>query len=328
MSLQRPAATFELRGGGPLSLAEAAVRRVRVDLSVDEAHDRVELWLWRDSVLASEEPGASLSVGLGDDGAVEDVLTAEVAWVDLEPWGAVLTAFAPSRKLSATYLGRAYVDQTVADIVADLLSEAGVDAGEVDAPLQLPAFHVEPRRSAWGVLHALARRTGHQLTSTSDGALSYTPVPGAGGGPLGGLSAAAGALGLAPSATLREGAELVDFRAGGRPEAPAPAVVTPSAGTGPRWHLLAAEPDSGSSAPVLVDPALRTREAADAATSAYAAAARRAARAATATVPGRPELRAGATVTARDAAYRILRVRHLLDADAGFLSDLLLEGDQ
>lgn len=328
MSLQRPAATFTLLGGGPLSLAEATVHRVRVDLSVDEAHDRVELLLWRDSALAGAEPGASLSVGLGNDGTVQDVLTAEVAGVDLTPWGAVLTALAPSRKLSATYVGRAYVDQTVADIVTDLLSEGGVDAGEVDAPLQLPAFHVEPRRSAWSVLHALARRTGHQLTSTAEGALSYTPVPGAGGGPLGGVAAAAGALGLAPSGALREGAELVDFRAGGRPEAAAPAVVTPSAGSGPRWHLLAAEPDSGSGAPVLVDPALRTREAADAATSAYAAAARRSARVAAVTVPGRPELRAGATVTARDVGYRILRARHLLDAETGFLTELLLEGDQ
>jgi hypothetical protein len=178
------------------------------------------------------------------------------------------------------------------------------------------------------VLHALARRTGHQVTTTAQGALSFTPVPGggAGGGALGG--AAAGGLGLAPSAVLREGAELVDYRAGEQPEVAAPAVVTPSAGSGPRWHLLAAEPDSGGGAPVLVDPALRTREAADAATSAHAAAARRAARPAAVTVPGRPSLRAGQTVTARDESHRILRARHVLDAASGFLSQLLLEGDR
>ena len=137
-----------------------------------------------------------------------------------------------------------------------------------------------------------------------------------------------GASALGSAARLREGAELVDYRAGEQPEVAAPAVVTPSAGSGPRWHLLAAEPDSGGGAPVLVDPALRTREAADAATSAHAAAARRATRPAAVRVPGRPSLRAGATVTARDESYRILRVRHVLDAETGFLSELLLEGDR
>jgi hypothetical protein len=334
MTLPRPTAALRLQGGGvpglggPLSPAEAAVRRLRVDLSVDEAHDRVELWLWRGSALAGAEPGATLSVGLGDGDAVEDVLTVDVAGVDAAPWGAVLTGFAPSRRLSAAHVGRAYVDQSLADVVRDLLGEAEVAAGQVDATIRLPVLHLDPRRSVWGHLHGLADRSGHQVTSAADGAVSFTQLPGAGGGPGGVAPPAAGVGGLTPSAELREGAELLAFRAGRRPQSPAAAVVTPSAGTGARWHLLAAEPDSGSGPPVLVDPVLRTREAADAAGAAAIAAAGRRTRVAGVTVPGRPSLRAGVTVTARAEQYRVLRARHLLDAEAGYVCELTLEGDR
>lgn len=334
MTIQRPSAAITLEGGGApsliggaLSLAQSAVARLGVDLSVGEAHDRVELALWGESPLAGAEPGASIAVGLGDNpDTVEDVLLAEVAGVDATSWGAVLTAFAPSRRLSATYVGRAYVDQSLEDVVADLLSEAGVDAGDIDAALPLPVLHVDPRRTVWANLHSLARRSGHQITSDPDGAVSFTPVPGSASDGL--LSGVASALGLAPSTELRAGAELLDFRTGPRPRDEPQAVVTPSGGTGKTWHLLAAEPDSGTSAPVLIDPALRTQEAADAATAALEAVSRRRARVATARVPGRPGLRGGTTVTVREEDLRIVRVRHCLDARAGYVCDLELEGDR
>jgi hypothetical protein len=338
MSLQRPTASVQLGGsdaalpsllgGGPLSAAQAGIRRLRVDLSVDEAHDRVEVWLWKSSSLADAEPGAALTVGLGYGDEATDVLAAEVAGVDATPWGAVLVAFAPSRRLSSTFVGRSYVDRTVADVAEDLLGEAEVDVGEIDAPLQLPAFHVDPRRTVWGTLHLLARRTGHQIVSTAEGAVSFTPIPGAtsGGGLLGAAAAAASALGLASSTTLREGADLMEFCAGSRNAPTALEVVTPSGGSGSTWYLLAAEPDPGSGQPVLVDSVMRTREAADAATTSYAAAASRATKTATLTVPGDASLRAGAPVSARDEDYRLLRVRHVMDTDAGYTCDLLLEG--
>lgn len=328
MTIQRPTAALSLDGGPTFSLPQAAVRRLRVDLSVDEGHDRVELHLWTGSALAEATPGAELAVGIGDGDDVTDVLTAEVAGVDSLSHGLVLTAFAPSRRLSTSYLGRSYVDVTVADIVGDLLGESDVDEGDIDADLTLPVLHIDPLRSVWAHLHALADRTGHQVTSTDGGAVSFTPIPGATTGGSSLLDAAASALGLTGSDALRRGAELVAFRAGPRPATIAPAAVTPSAGTGPTWHLLAAEPDSGSGAPVLVDPMLRTREAAEAATAAYAARARRRARTARVTVPGRPNLRAGGTVTALDQPYRVLRAGHVLDADTGYRTDLDLEADQ
>lgn len=331
MALSRPTASLQLDGASPfgrtLDAAQAAVVRLTVGLSVDEAHDWVELVLWRDSLLADASPGAELVVGLGEAGATEDVLAVEVAGCDATAWGVVLTGYAPSRRLSSKFVGRAYVDSSVADVVSDLLGEAGVDEGTVDSGLSLPAFHADPRRSTWATLHELARLAGCQITSDADGALSFTPLPGAGGsgGLAGAMASAAAAIGLGGTDELREGAELLSFRIG--PRQPVEAVGAQSPVALPAGLLLA-EPDSGSGAPVDVLRVARTPELADAVTSARGAAARRRTRTGRVSVPGRPGLRAGQVVTVRGADFRLLDVRHVLDNVTGYRCDLLLEGDQ
>jgi hypothetical protein len=207
------------------------------------------------------------------------------------------------------------VSQTLADVVRDLLAAGDVDAGDVDAPMSFPALHIDPRRSVWGNLHALARRTGHQVTSTPAGAVSF--------GPAAASPALPGGFG---GVELRAGAELLQYRSGPRPRADAAGAVTPAASS--QWYLLLAEPESGADPPVLVHPALRTRELADAAAEAAGNLASRRARTARVRVPGQPGLRAGTTITALDEEHRVLRVRHLLDADAGYVCDLVLEGSQ
>lgn len=326
MTLSRPTASLLLEGGGAtqlggsgLTAAQGAVRRLVIELSVDEAHDRAEVAMWRNSALSGAEPGAKLTIGLGNDGDVADVLTVEVAGADATGWGCVITGYAPTRRLSSTYVGRSYVDKTMGDVVSDLLREGEVDEGDVDATLSLPVLHIDPRRSVWGHLHALARRTGSQVTSKADGSVCFTPLPGA--GPTG----VGAAFGLASTGELREGAELLAFRIGPRAPQPTVKLLTP---VGAKAGLLVAEPDTGSGTPVQVDPMLRTQEAADAATAAREAAARRRSRTAWLTVPGRSDLRAGGTVKARGQDYRVLWARHVLDPESGYTCDLLLEGDQ
>jgi len=330
MSLSRPSASLSLSGGGSglagtsgLDPAQAAVRRIVVGLSVGEAHDMVEIAVWQGSVLADAEPGSQLTIGLGYLDGIDDVLVVDVAGTDRTGWGALVTGYAPSRRLSSTFVGRSYVDKSIGDIVADLLSEGGVDSGTVDASLSIPVVHIDPRRSAWSHLHYLAGRTGSQVTSGADGSISFTAIPGAGGGIGSALTATITIPD--PGAELREGAELMAFRAGPRPPETSMALYTPM---GAKPGLLLATPDPGSGPAVQVDPLLRTQEAADAASSARMAAARRREHAATVTVPGRSSLRAGSTVTARGQDYRVLTARHVLDADTGYRCDLTLEGAQ
>lgn len=335
MTLSRPAASLLLEGGAPsltggaMDATQAAVRRIVLELSVDEAHDRAEVSFWRGSPLSDAAPGGVLTVGLGDAGSVEKVATVEICGADATGWGSVVTGYTPSRRLSSTWVGRSYVDRSVGDVISDLLSEGEVDEGEVDASLTLPVLHVEPRRSVWQHLHVLAERCGCQVTSDADGSVSFTPIPGAvGGGTLGALTSAAASgvaslLGGGGRDELREGAELLSFRVGTRSEERTVSLAT---AVGSRGDLLVADPDSGGATTVQLDPLLRTQEAADTATTARQAAARRRGRSATATVPGRPSLRAGSPVTLRGEDFRILRVRHVLDAESGYLCDLVLEG--
>ncbi len=337
MTLPRPTASLLLEGSGAPSLAgiggsgaltaaQAGVRRVVVDLSVDEAHDRAELTVWHGSALAGAEPGAKLTVGLGHGDTSEDVLTVEVCGSDRTGWGGLVTGYAASRRLASTYVGRAYLDQSVGDVVSDLLAEGDVESGDVDCRLRLPVLHSDPRRSVWRQLHALARRTGSQVTTGADGRVSFTPIPGAaGGGLLGAVASSAAALGLTETGELREGADLIAFRSGTRLPGAAVAALSP---VGSKAGLLLAEPDDGSAPPAYVDPMMRSREAAEGATAAAQAAARRHSRTAVLSCPGRADLRAGGTLKARGEDHRVLRVRHVLDAESGYRCELLLEADR
>jgi hypothetical protein len=336
MTIGHPQATIVLSGapGSGLGLDEGAVRRLRVDLSVDELHDRVELWLWPGSKLAAAKPGDTVGVALGlSHDNSDDVLTAEVSGISLMPGGVLLSAYCASRRLSSAYVGRAWKATTLGQVVQDLLGDGGVAPGDIDASLSFPALHIDPRRCVWSVLHDLARRTGHQVTSTSDGKVSFGPAPGISvSGSLGGLVAAAGAVGDAAGSALglggssdelREGAHLVAFAAANWSAQKALPRVSPSSAQS--WFLLDSAPDDGSSVQV-VDPTLRSREAADAATKAAEAAVSRARQRARVRTPGRPGFRAGDLVTARGTDYRILQASHLVDANQGYVCDLLLEG--
>jgi phage protein D len=325
MTLARPDARLALASGTPLGLAEAGAARVQVDLSLGEGHDAVLVRLWPGSKLSAARAGDPFTVALGTgDDDPEQVLAAEVVGVDVLPGATLLSALAPTHRLGRSYVGRSWRATTLGQVVRDLLDEGGVDAGTVDASLVLPALHVDPHRSVWSALHDLARRTGHQVTTTPDGAVSFSPAPGAAGagGGLGGLAGAAAAaasslLGLGGT-SLREGADLVTASRGTRLAAAATGPLGPRAtpaGTA-AWYQLEAEPDDGSTVTVL-DPALRTREAADAATSAAAGAAVRRGTVADLHVTGRPGLRPSQRVDVEagggTTSYRLLSVRHTLD---------------
>jgi hypothetical protein len=345
MTLSRPTGTVRTGVGGgldagvlatgPLDLPQAGVSWLRVDLSVDAAHDRIELGLHPASRLAGTPAGETITVALGDSGEDTDVLTGQVAGLFADAAEPVLVAYAPSLVLATHRVGRAYLRMTVAEVVRDLLDDAGVDAGDLDAPQLLAAHHIDPRRPVWGHLHALARLVGAQVTSNADGAVAFGPAPGASpSGGLGGLAGAAGAvagaLGVGGRGGLRSGATVLALR-GGPTRAEAAAVVPvarlgAASGLGPnRWYHLVAAPDSGTDL-ADVAPAVRDADLADAATAARADAARREQRSARLVVRGDTSLRAGAELDVDDTPWRVLRVRHLLSRSAGYRCELALEG--
>jgi hypothetical protein len=250
--------------------------------------------------------------------------------------GSVLTAYAPSRRLSSTFVARAYLQQALADVVTDLLGAGDVDAGTVEAPRDLAALHIDGRRSVWSHLHRLADLVGAQVTSGSDGSVSFAPAPGASsssgglGGALGAAAEAAGALGLGDGGGLREGANLLGWRSGPRRSEPEPTTAVVALGAAStlgsdRWYHVVAEPDDGSTV-VTVAAVARDRDLADAATTARTDSARRRRITGRFRVPGDPALRAGAGVSIDDTDYRALAVTHVLVPDRGYVCDVVVEG--
>ena len=165
-----------------------------------------------------------------------------------------------ARLARITGLNRSTVGAVVADLAELQLVYEGMPEKVAKAGRPSPVVHIDPRRSAWSHLHYLAGRTGSQVTSGADGSISFTAIPGAGGGIGSALTATITIPD--PGAELREGAELMAFRAGPRPPETSMALYTPM---GAKPGLLLATPDPGSGPAVQVDPLLRTQEAADAA---------------------------------------------------------------
>ena len=307
MTLRRPAVQLSI-DGRDLSGPEAAAASVRVELGLAPAHDRAQLVLQALSPAIDVAAGATLTIGLGHDADhIEPVFSGVVERVQAAADGVQLTAYAPSLALARLRVAQAYLDQSAADVIADLLSQASVDAGSLSADLNFAAYHVDERRSAWGHVCDIARLAGVALRSAADGSVEVAPL----------------ASGSAEH-ELRYGAELIDWRAERRAEgAPAPSVVPTGAGSeagAERWQLLLKEPDGGPpSGATLVPGAVRNRDAAATVADGFAARAALRRSGGWALATGLAALRAGDRLELTglpiggDLSARALAVTHRLD---------------
>jgi hypothetical protein len=313
MTLPRPAARITIDGRA-LTLAEAAVARCAIELSVLGRHDRGTLVLGPLSPLLDTSPGATaeLAIGFGDE--LETVLTGSVDRMGQLPWGASLEIASASAALDRTRVGRAYLQQTMGDIARDLLSEAGVDEGQIDGGPTIAVYNVDERRSAWHHLRSLSTLHGAELSSGGDGGVNLRPPH----------------TGRADH-TMREGAELLGWIAGERTPGAEPratgAFSAASEQGSDAWSLVRHE-DAGAGDHDVV-PGVRDQDRASARDSALAAAHQRSGGFAKAGITGSAALRAGDLVEldGLDRAagtYRALAVGHRVD-DGGFVSLLTLE---
>lgn len=327
MTLQRPTAVVTL-DGRRLTSEEGAVLRVRVRLGMGPAHDAVEMFCWPSSKLATASVGSAATVALGTVGSEADVWNGEVVSVRLTPGGVALEGLAGSLVLSRTFVSQSFVSVSVADVVQQLASAAGVDVDEVSGDMALSAYAVDDRRSVWAHVNDLAELVGADVTVTEAGALKFIAptAPSGGAGALGGV--VGGASGL------RYGANLLEWRARTRALAGTLGVAAFGSGSesgNEKWHWLRSSVDAVGSGPVRLAAAVRTRDAATIVSDAIAMRAKRAARRADLLVVGDAALRPGQTTTIADIPgdaggdLRIIAVEHLLDGDLGFVSRLTVE---
>lgn len=318
MTLRRPTVQLSI-DGRDLSGPEAAAVSVSVDLGLAPAHDRARIVLQALSPALDIAAGARLVVGLGGDtDSVETVFTGIVDSVQATTGGVQATAYAPSLALSRTRVAQAYLDQSAADVITDLLSQAGVDPGSIEADLKLAAYHVDERRSAWSHLCAIARLAGVAVSSAADGSVDVAPWSGSSTGH-----------------ELRYGAELLAWTADRRADGEAaPAVVPTGAGSeagADHWHILLKEPDGGPPAGATRVPgAVRDRDAATSVAESLAARARARTLGGWALVTGLAAVRPGDRVdltglpVGDDVSARVRDARHRLDR-SGYTTRLLLE---
>lgn len=338
----RPVGGLSVDGSGAVSLSsgvldlrEAGVIRLDLRLDTGTGHDRCDMFVSHMSPIASTAPGTSTRVALAALGDPVDVLVVEILGVEHRPDGVVLSGLAPSHRLSSTWFSRSYVRQSVADVVRDVLAEADVAAGAIEAGLALEQFHVDGRRNSWETLHALARLVGAEITSDADGAVSFVPAPGSGsGGPGDALegAAAAGAalLGLGGTGGLRRGADIISWNTGPRRAEPAATIGVAPLGAASSFgstgaHHLLKQPESGS-AQEFVAPAVRTADGATTATTARTAEAARRRLAGRFVTPGDPAHRPGDDIDVEGETWHLVGVRHRVDVDDGFVTELTCEG--
>jgi hypothetical protein len=313
VSLSRPRAVVTI-DGRRLTSAEAALVRLRVALGFG-AHDAAELVVWPTSKFAGATAGAVMSIALGEDGDEEDVWAGEVVTVEAGADGVVIDGLASTVVLSRTRLAQTYADQSVADIVHDLVP----DADEVSGDTQLPAYAIDGHRAVWAHVLDLARLVGADVGASPEGTLRFVP-------PRTGTA----------DVTLRYVADVLTWTAGPARAPDVPAVGAHGAGSeagADGWHWLLREPTAvgPAGAPVLVVPAVRTRDAADVMARALASRAARAARRGRLRLVGHPEIRPGELVEVTDlpgdpGTLRVLEVEHVLDARDGFITSLVVEG--
>ena len=336
MTLQRPSAVVTL-DGTRLTSAEGAVLRLRVRLGMGPAHDAVELFCWPSSKLSAASVGSAAVVALGTAGEEADVWTGEITSVRLTPDGIALEGLAGSIALSRTFVSQSFVSVSVADVVQQLASAAGVDADEVSGDTSLSSYVVDDRRSAWAHINDLASLVGADVTVTEAGALKFiapSASPAGAASALGDVASAAAALLGGGASGLRYGANLLEWRARTRALPGTLGVAAYGSGSesgSEKWHWLRSTVDAVGDGPVRVSAAAHTRDAATAASDAIVARAKRAARRTDVLVVGDATLRPGQTTTIADIPgdaggdLRVVAVEHLLDGDLGFVSRLTVE---
>lgn len=314
MALPRPAAALVV-DGRELSLPEAAAVSITVEGSVLGSHDRAAIVLgplspWLDLAIGAT---VEVSLGLADDDHTA-VLTGQVEGVRQLTWGTLIGVLATTVKLDRLRIGRCYTAQKVGDIVRDLCGAAGLTTGDVDDGPTLGAYHVDERRTGWRHLRELAALLGDELASGAAGEV-HVRAPRTG----------------SAQHTLRAGAELLDWAAGGQAATADPLPVGPYGAASEQgsdaWSLIQHAP--GGTGPHRVLPAVRDRDAAAAIDSAATAAHQRSTVRGRAVATGVPAIRAGDLVELDDvpraaATYRVLRARHRIDA-GGFRTILDLE---
>jgi hypothetical protein len=313
-------------GGASADDWAAALVSVAVEAGVAPAVDAADVVLATGGgVDVALRDAGSVALGFGDSGA-DAVFAGTVGAIHRSLSGETrIVAVNGGAALAALRLNRSYEKRTVGDIVRDLASEAGVDAGSIEDGPTLPFYVVDDGRSGWMHVGDLAAKSGFLARFAPDGSLDVGP-------------ASEGE----PAQTFTFAQDVLALDAAECPPVAGAITVVGEGAAGTQgdaaWSWLVKDPSgvtgtagSGDPARLLRDRSLRTLDAASGAAEATAARAAAGATTARLLVAGAPKATVGATVAvvgtpdgALDGTYVVRGVRHRYAKREGFASLLLL----
>jgi phage protein D len=333
--------------GGPVAIF--------VDRGMDIPADSLELLLMDRGGISA---GDDATVELGHDREKEKVFTGSVAEVTPQfgqPTMVRVRAIGTMGKLLNLRKAATYEGQSAGDIVKDLISAAGLDAGTVSDGPTLPRFSIDERASAYAHARGLAARLGYELYTTREGKLMFQPLgsaasldASAGGGLLGAaasaaVSAASSLLGLGGGAVgYAFGQHLVNV-AGTKSTDPLGSVkvggespMSSQGDTTAHWLTTNDSDYQGSAGDgephrLFLDGAARTKDLADRFAKGRLATAKRASHQVRLTVLGNPGVELGDSISVTDVPDQaatgkgyIRAIRHVLSGRRGFLTTITI----
>lgn len=322
--------------GGPQKLV--------IERDMDIPADSMELLLMERSNINLND---DVSISLGYDGEQETVFSGNVIALQPAIVGVKVRALGNMNALLNLRTSATYENQTAGNIANDLISQAGLTAGNVDAGPSLARFNVDKRLSAFKHLKNLANRLGYELYTDRDGNILFHAL-----GPASGLDAVGGAagsvaagLGAAGGTGYVFGQHLIGAGANQQSAAWSKIEVggeSPMSGQGDttaHW-LTINDADyrgtAGDGAPNLLvhDPLARTKDLADRFAAGKLALAKREAHQVSIMVMGQPQLDLGENISSSNVPDELINgsgyiraIRHLFGEEVGFITNLRISLD-
>jgi hypothetical protein len=285
--------------------------------------DTCRLLLSRSATTPDVAVDDELGVQLGFDGSLASVFTGKVVVLGgTRDQGLEVVLASPAHLLAQSRQNASFEQQTLGDLMRLWAGEVQVAPGDVDSGPSFPFLAVDDRRSAWEWIGALARLAGLLAWIDGDGKLNCKQPAGA------------------PARTYRYGQDLLQLRFTERAASLGEITMSGEGAAGSQgakawsWLAKSADPMQGSAgggAPkrLYQEGVLRDHAAVDAAAQGISERAQALRSVVEVTVPGSPEVGAGALFELADCpdgrgdgTYVALRLRHRYAKARGFLTEI------
>jgi hypothetical protein len=335
-TVRQPGFTVSFGGGsaGGLSAGLESVvgsddpwQRSLVTLKTDSAAvpsvDTLILLLAADDQAPSVTLEDEGTVALGyEDSSIDLVFTASVSNVKHSINGKThIFCVNGGTILAGLRINQSYEQQTAGDIVNDLTSQAGVDTDTIEDGPEFPYYVLDDRSNAYQHISSLARKSGFLAYFTPEGKL-YFGSPSAG----------------QPLQTFNYALDIINLELNGSTPVFDSVTVIGAGAAGSQgqeaWPWLVKDPESikvqagsGDSGRLIRDASLRSAAAIQTAADGAVAVSAIGANSGRIVVPGAPAVVVGSTIEIADAPnaalngnFLVVRVRHELSKQRGFIS--------